>query len=171
MTRTVRQERAANRALISEFELGRAPGDFHHADHMRVAFAYVAEFPLLEAISGFSHALKRFALSKGKPHLYHETITWAYLFLIHERIERAGFIQCWEEFSGHNADLLVWKPGILERYYAPTTLDSDLARGTFVFPDRAVLQPSLPAAMSTEGSGVSSSANGSARGNTVRRRR
>jgi hypothetical protein len=59
----------ANRHLISEFERGRVPGDFHHADHMRVAFAYVSEFPMLEAIATFSAALKRFAIWKGKPNL------------------------------------------------------------------------------------------------------
>jgi len=126
---------ATSLGIVSEFEEGRAPGALHHADHVRVAFAYVSEFPLLEAIPKFSAALKRFAISKGKPHLYHATITWAYLLLIHERIARAGGRQSWEDFAAHNADLLVWKGGILERYYAPTTLDSALARQTFIFPD------------------------------------
>lgn len=121
--------------LISEFEQGRAPGDFHHADHVRVAFAYVSKFPMPEAIAKFSTALKSFAISKGKPHLYHETITWTYLFLIGERLARAGKAQSWEEFSEQNADLLQWKGGVLERYYAKATIDSDLARRTFVFPD------------------------------------
>jgi hypothetical protein len=126
----------SNRDLITEFEQGRAPGEFHHADHVRVAFAYVAEFPLLEAMAKFSAALQRFALSKGKPQLYDQTITWAYLLLIHERITRAGSVHrgsvqsgsvpSWEEFSEHN----------LERYYSHATLASDLARRAFVFPDR-----------------------------------
>ena len=89
----------ANRRLISEFEQGRVPGGFHHADHIRVAFAYVSEFPMLEALAKFSAALKRFAISKGKPNLYHETITWAYLLLIGERMARAGRAQSWEEFA------------------------------------------------------------------------
>ena len=59
----------ANQAIIAEFELGRVPGEFHHADHVRVAFAYVAELPLLEALARFPEALRRFALSKGKPQL------------------------------------------------------------------------------------------------------
>jgi len=126
----------ANRRLISEFEQGRVPGDFHHADHMRVAFAYVSEFSMLEALAKFSAALKRFAISKGKPNLYHETITWAYLLLIAERVARAGKAQPWEEFSAQNSDLLKWKGGVLERYYAKATLDSDLARHAFLFPDR-----------------------------------
>ncbi|MGA9475555.1 MAG: hypothetical protein WBV36_24025 [Terriglobales bacterium] len=129
-------ENAGDRLLISEFEQGRVPGDFHHVDHMRVAFAYVSEFPMLEALAKFPAALKRFAISEGKPNLYHETITWAYLFLIGERIARAGTAQSWEEFAERNQDLLVWKSGILERYYSKPTLESDLARQRFVLPDR-----------------------------------
>jgi len=136
-------QRITNRALVADFERGCATGDFHHADHVRVAFAYVSEYPLLEALAKFSAALERFALSKGKPHLYHQTITWAYLFLIHERISRTGSVQpgshqSWGEFSESNPDLLVWKGGILERYYSQATLDSEVARHTFVFPDRIV---------------------------------
>jgi hypothetical protein len=130
--------RAANLDLISGFEQGRAPGAFHHADHVRVAFAYIAEFPLLEAIAKFSAALARFALSAGKPNLYHQTITWAYLLLIHERVVRCGRILTWDEFAARNPDLLIWRGGIVERFYSKAALDSDLARSTFIFPDQCL---------------------------------
>jgi hypothetical protein len=125
-----------NEELIAEFEQGRAPGEFHHADHVRVAFAYVVQFPFLEAVKKFSAALKRFAISKGKPNLYHETITWVYLLLIRERIARASRPQTWGEFAEGNPDLLIWKGGVLASLYRQETLDSDLARHTFVLPDR-----------------------------------
>jgi hypothetical protein len=130
----------ANQALIAAFERGSAPGAFHHADHVRVAFAYVSELPILDAIEKFSAALKRFALAKGKPNLYHETITWAYLLLIRERVTRAGRTQSWEEFSESNPDLLTWKGGVINTLYLQQTLDSDLARQVFVLPDR---QPTI----------------------------
>ena len=126
-----------NADLISDFEQGRAPDAFHHADHVRVAFAYVSEMPILEAIAKFSAALKRFAQAKNKPNLYHETITWAYLLLIQERLARARDSQSWEEFAQSNPDLLVWKGGTLTTLYNPETLNSDLARQTFLLPDRA----------------------------------
>jgi len=91
---------------------------------------------LLEAIAKFSAALRRFAIAKNKPNLYHQTITWAYLFLINERTARAGGRQSWNEFAAGNEDLLVWKGGILTALYKPGTLDSELARQTFVLPDR-----------------------------------
>jgi len=128
---------AGNRALISEFEQGRAPAGFHHADHVRMAFAYVSEFSLLEALARFSAALKRFALAQGKPNLYHETITWAYLLLIAERVQVEPR-SSWEEFAARNADLLVWKGGVIERYYTKQALESNLARRMFVLPDRVI---------------------------------
>jgi len=127
-----------NRSVIDDFEQGRAPGDFHHADHVRVAFAYVAEFPLLEAIARFSAALKRFALARGKPNLYHETITWAYMLLIGERVARTEGAETWGEFASRNADLLIWKGGILQRYYSKAALESELARRRFVMPDQGL---------------------------------
>jgi len=122
--------------LIKQFEDGTTPADtFHHADHVRLAFEYLRRYTVLEALEKFSSALKRFAAAQGKAQRYHETITWAYLLLIRDRIARAGCTQTWEEFAGRNADLLVWKGGVLTRLYQQETLDSDLARGTFVLPD------------------------------------
>ena len=100
-----------------------------------MAFAYVTNYPFVEAASRFSAALKRFASAQGKPQLYHETITWAYLILIRERWVRAGSDQTWADFAQHNPDLLVWKGGLLTNFYRQETLDSDLARAVFVFPD------------------------------------
>ena len=88
------------------------------------------------AVQRFSLALQRFAATQGKAQLYHETITWAYIFLIRERLARAGKTMRWEEFAGDNADLLIWKGGVLARYYRDETLASDLARRVFVFPDK-----------------------------------
>jgi hypothetical protein len=120
--------------LVEEFEAGRPRGGFHHVDHVQVAFAYIAEFPFLEAVGRFCAALRRFAVAQGKPNLYHETITWAYMILIRERMARVGQEQSWEEFAGRNRDLLVWKDGILSSLYSREELDSDLAREVFLLP-------------------------------------
>jgi hypothetical protein len=125
--------------LIKQFEDGTTPADtFHHADHVRLAFEYLCRCSALEALGRFSDALQRFATAQGKAQRYHETITWAYLLLIRERIARAGCAQTWEEFAERNADLLVWKGGVLRTLYRQETLDSDLARHIFVFPDRGL---------------------------------
>jgi hypothetical protein len=125
----------SNKDLIRRSEHDSIPGDsFHHADHVHLAFAYLSEFPVLQALEKFAAALKRFAIARGKTQLYSETITFAYFFLIHERMARSEGAN-WEAFSQLNPDLFVWKGGILSRYYSEETLKSDLARRIFVLPD------------------------------------
>jgi hypothetical protein len=125
-----------NDELINRFEQNLTAEDsFHHADHVRLAFAYLSRYAVLQALEKFSDALKRFAAARGKQGLYHETITHAYFFLIRERMARCATTG-WDEFARENPDLLVWKNGILNRYYQPATLQSDLAREVFLFPDK-----------------------------------
>lgn len=124
--------------FMSRFEDGSLDGEsFHHADHVRMAFLYLCRYQVLEALQQFSSALVRFAAAKGKPGLYHETITWAFLLLIRERMARAGQTQSWVQFAAENSDLLDWRKNILRNYYRDETLSSDLAKGTFLLPDRA----------------------------------
>ena len=84
----------------------------------------------------FSNALRAFATAQGKPGLYHETITTAYVLLINERLDDRARELSWNDFAALNPDLFAWKPSILDRYYRPDTLKSDKARRTFVMPDR-----------------------------------
>ena len=126
-----------NHDLIECFEKCALPGeDFHHRDHVRIVWLYLRSNSVLETLGRFSAGLKRFAAANGKPNLYHETITWAYVFLIHERMERKEHRQSWSEFVAANPDLFDWKDNILKSYYQETTLRSETARRTFVFPDR-----------------------------------
>jgi hypothetical protein len=125
-----------NEEIIRVFESGAIPAEsFHHGDHVRLAFAYLSLYPPLEALEKFTSALKAYAASLGKSERYHETITHAYFFLIRERMAREGVCE-WEEFAAGNSDLLVWKGGVLGRYYRESTLESELARRVFLFPDR-----------------------------------
>ena len=126
-----------DREFLAAFEDGSLPEDrFHHADHVRAAWLILREEDPAAALGRFSAALKRFAAAKRKNGLYHETITWAYLLLVNERMERVGRAVRWEEFGASNPDLMTWRPSVLDRYYTPETLASDLARRAFVLPDR-----------------------------------
>ena len=127
--------------LVRRFENCTLPGaDFNHRNHARLAWIYLRDYELLPALNRFSENLKKFAASLGAADLYHETVTFAYLFLIHERIKRCGAEQKnWEEFAAANHDLFVRrKYGILTEYYSVEMLASDFARSVFVLPDKTI---------------------------------
>jgi hypothetical protein len=135
-----------NKELIERFESCTLRGeDFHHQDHVRVVWSYLQSNSVLETLGRFSAGLKRFAAAHGKPNLYHETITWAYVFLINERMNRKAYGESWPKFVAANPDLFDWKDNILRSFYQDETLNSEKARRTFVFPDR------LPRARPLEG--------------------
>lgn len=128
--------RLDDRQLLEGFESATLPADqFHHEEHVRVAWMFVRRHGMPDAIAAFSDAIKRFADAKGAHGLYHETITWAFLLIIAERLARDP-ADAWEAFAAANADLLSWKPSVLDRYYSAELLKSDLARRTFLMPDR-----------------------------------
>jgi hypothetical protein len=123
--------------FIQRFENLTLPAaSFHHRDHVRVVWLYLRRYSVIETLKRFSESLKRFATANGKPNLYHETITWAYVLLINERIERSGCEQSWAEFVDSNTDLFDWKNSILKSYYHEETLRSEMAGKVFVLPDR-----------------------------------
>lgn len=110
--------------------------EFHHEQHVHVAWMFVRRYGMPQALAEFTTAIKRFAAAKGAHSLYHETITWAFLLLIAERQARTP-ANTWEAFAAANRDLLSWKPSVLERYYAKDVLQSELARRVFVMPTRS----------------------------------
>lgn len=129
-------------AFLEAFEAGTLdPDAFHHRDHVRAAWLLLKSAPPAEAMSRFTCALRQFARNVGKPGLYHETVTWAYLLLIHERIARGPADEDFAGFRLRNDDLFSWRPSVLDRYYRGETLQSELARQVFLLPDRLEQAP------------------------------
>lgn len=122
------------------------PERFGHREHVRLAWLYLREDPLLRALARVCSALRRFATAAGRPDRYHETITWAYVFLINERMERTGRDAGWAEFALRNQDLLAQAGpfGALGAYYREETLRSELARRVYLLPDRNQDPPCYP---------------------------
>jgi hypothetical protein len=128
---------AEERELLYGVESRTLPDNgFHHLEHVRVAWLYLNMFPFWEAVRRFQNAIQSLAAAKGKATLYHETITFAYLALVNERIERQGRSSNWESFVKANGDLLEWHTSILSRYYTSETLQSEMARRVFIMPDQ-----------------------------------
>jgi hypothetical protein len=124
-----------DREFIAELEACTLPSSqFHHRNHVRLAWLYLKEAPLLDALTRFRTSLQRYASSLGASSKYHETITFAFLFLIHERMQREAFAS-FDDFADANAELF---DAILLRYYSEETLGSELARRVFGMPDVGV---------------------------------
>lgn len=127
-----------DRELLAAFEGGTLdPAGFHHEQHLRVAFRVVREVPLPAALVRVERGLRSLAERAKKPGLYHATITWALVFLIHERALALPPDAAFEQFAAAHPELLTWAgaKAVLERRYRPGTLDSERARATFVLPD------------------------------------
>lgn len=107
------------------------PASFRHADHVRMAFALLRRSPFPQAAVTLGDALRAMAARAGHPGAYHETITLAFLALIAERAAAAP--DDYEAFAAANPDL--FDKRILERWYSPGRLGSDLARRTFILPE------------------------------------
>lgn len=125
-------------ALLAALEQGTLPlASLDHETHVKLGWLHLRRDPLLTAIERFRTALRRYVAMHGHADRYHETITWAYMVIIHERMERQGRERGWDAFASANPDLLAHGKQVLSAYYRPETLQSELARRVFVFPDRA----------------------------------
>ena len=119
--------------LLQRFER-RDLDELHHADHVRVAWAYLERDGPAAALEALVTGLTAFAAAKGHPEKFHYTLTRAWLELIitarrqHPDVTSA-------------ADLLVRvpalaDPGSVRRFYSNAVLDGDGARRGWVPPDR-----------------------------------
>lgn len=123
--------------FAAAFEDLRLPASaFRHADHVRLAWIYLRRMPLPEAMRRYADGLRAFADHLGKPGLYHETITYAFLMLIGERIADGPAAEDWDGFALRNPDLFAGVKAALGRWYSDERLASGRARNGFVMPDR-----------------------------------
>jgi hypothetical protein len=77
-------------AFIRAFESGRiAPHAFHHADHVRLALAYLADSPSVAvAADRMASALQEFARAAGHAERYHHTLTLVWVRLVARLLDR-----------------------------------------------------------------------------------
>ena len=109
------------------------PDRFDHEAHVNVAWLYVREYPLTEAIAKFDDGLKRLVKKLGAEGKYHATLTWFFMLSIAERAEES---ESWQVFKQRNPDLVAGSKKMLSRYYSDDHLFSKRARERFVLPDR-----------------------------------
>jgi hypothetical protein len=121
--------------LVTRIEsLTLSPGEFRHREHVRLAFALLHGRDFGDGALRFRSALKRFAASVGAAGKYHETLTWAWLALVAERMA-AGTYASSDAFLAVHPDLLD-HTALAARYDLAAITASPLARAVFVLPTR-----------------------------------
>jgi hypothetical protein len=106
--------------------------EFHHADHVRMAFEILRRHDFLDAAKSYSSALKQIAARAHKPAVFHTTITVAFLALMADRMAEMHH-EDFSSFAAANPELL--DKTILAHWYLPERLQTAIARATFILPD------------------------------------
>ena len=122
--------------LLQHFEaLDLPPHALHHREKVRLAYAMLRDADFGEAAVRFRRGLKRFAEAAGAPTKYHETLTWAYLAVVNQRMSE-GATASSQELIARHPDLLDPVAALAPYYDVAATLASPLARRVFVLPGR-----------------------------------
>ncbi len=108
---------------------------------MLLAWTYLQRESFGLAGERFCTSLRRFAEARGKAGLFHATISWAYLTLIHERTAEGG--QTFAAFVAANPDLLERGGAAVRSLYDEETLASERARRVFILPRQPRRQGSV----------------------------
>jgi hypothetical protein len=110
--------------------------DFHHIDHIRLAWIYLGMLPEPEAAERMAASLRKFSAHAGRASRYHHTMTLAWVRLVADARAAAPSAKSFPDFIAAHPRLADQKA--LLRHYSQTCLDSSEARADFVAPD---LQP------------------------------
>ena len=125
-------------ALVEEFESCRLPAaQFHHADHIRLAWIFLGRMSEPEATDRIVAAIKRFAAHNGVSEKYHHTITLAWMRLVAAARRATPEARNFESFASRNAELFDVKA--LRAYYTAEQLGSREAKAGWVKPDQCEL--------------------------------
>ena len=117
--------------LLAALEAGTLPeARFDHAAHVRAAYLYLRRLPFPQAVATMCTTIRNYARALGKSERYHETITIAFMSLIHGQIWRQAEGAGWEEFRARNPQLL--RSDALLAYYPKAVLESPEARARFL---------------------------------------
>ncbi|MHB1023675.1 MAG: hypothetical protein ACYC46_03740 [Acidobacteriaceae bacterium] len=105
---------------------------FRHGDHLRLAWLHLHQKPFAQALETVRNGIRQYAAHHGVSHIFHETVTiaWVKLLATHHESSFAEFIA----ENEHRLHL-----GLLHRFWSPEALESDAAKRSWLPPDREPL--------------------------------
>jgi hypothetical protein len=128
--------------FLTEFELCRWPLEqWHHRDHVKLAYLYLLHYSLEEAAAKLRAGIQAHnathQVPNGPTSGYHETMTQAWLQLVHATMCEYGPAQSADEFVHQHPQLT--QKTILRLFYSRERILSAEAKVSFVEPDLAPL--------------------------------
>ncbi len=132
------QDSLTDDEFLVRFENASLPRqEWDHVAHLRMAYLYLCGGDSWETVLPVvRERIRRFNAAHRNYNGYHETITVAFLRLIHQRLQcPQEVVVSFDAFCRLNPDLAEGL-SILFRYYDKATLISQEARADFVEPDR-----------------------------------
>jgi hypothetical protein len=131
---------AADEQFLAAFEAGQIGNqDFHHRDHLQLAWIQIRRLGLLRASEAVTAAIRRFAARHGHGDRYHETMTRFWLRVVDLGITRHPRLTFDE--------LIAAEPHLLDknlpyRHWSRERMASDEARRNWVEPDLRLMPAS-----------------------------
>jgi hypothetical protein len=124
----------SDREFVEAFEACTISGsEFHHGDHVRVAWLYVRESGEKEAEQKLLSGIRKLATHVGSPQKFHHTMTVAWLRMVVASRgcadARVSFSE-WAEANGYLGD-----KDLLLEHYSKERLDGAEAKAGWVEPD------------------------------------
>ena len=126
-------------AFLAAFEAC-ALEEFHHRDHIKITYLYLRHHPLHESITKVTLGLQNLAVAWKAPvddleKGYHETMTQAWVRIVHATLADFGPAENSDIFCDRNPQLM--DKTRLQLFYSRERLMTWEAKRTFVEPDLA----------------------------------
>jgi hypothetical protein len=123
--------------FLRAFEDLSFPADqFHHREHIRVAWLYLKSSDATRAAERMTAGILRFANHHGATQKYHHTLTLAWMRLVAAALVETPEGHGFTKFLAEHPELR--DKDLLKKYYSPELLQTNYAREGWVEPD---LQP------------------------------
>src|SRR5215510_12457607 len=125
--------------FLAAFE-ARTLEEFHHRDHIKVAYLYLRQHPLDVAMAKVRTGLQALAVAWSAPvddleKGYHETMTQAWVRLVHLTLSDGGAAESADAFCDQQPQLL--QKTRLQLFYSQERLMTWEAKREYVEPDLA----------------------------------
>lgn len=122
--------------LVRSFEeMTVDPAQFRHRQHLYVAWCYLRELPLEDALARYVRHLRALTTALGAPRKFHATITWTYMIML-ARAMRDSPGATFDELLACHPGLLDHATGVIHAHYDRAELETEEARRHFVLPRR-----------------------------------